>query len=234
MVARPLVPEPDARPQVAVIASQAWPLAHTLCDVMSREALRVELTTADVLREPARPIVHLFLLDASFAIAFADPIVTWAAAAQQTPGLIGVVEGGGGHEREALLAAGFDDAISGRPSPRELVARVRAVQRRLHAQAPSNRLRYGAFTLDVREHVLWMDSISIALTPIELAVMRVLMKARGRPLSRVELLDLAWGGRDFDTTERAVDNVILRLRRKLPRPDALETVRGVGFRLASD
>ena len=79
-----------------------------------------------------------------------------------------------------------------------------------------------------------MDSVAITLTSIELAVMRELMKARGRPLSRVELLDVAWGGADLETTERAVDNVILRLRRKLPRPDALETVRGVGFRLASE
>jgi hypothetical protein len=55
-------------------------LAQTLSDVMTREALRVEVKTADVLREPARPIVYLFLVDASLAIAFGDPIVTWAAA----------------------------------------------------------------------------------------------------------------------------------------------------------
>ena len=78
-----------------------------------------------------------------------------------------------------------------------------------------------------------MDAEAVHLTSIELAVMRELVKARGRPLSRVDLLDVAWGGGDHETTERAVDNVILRLRRKLPRPEALETVRGVGFRLAS-
>jgi DNA-binding response OmpR family regulator len=62
--------------------------------------------------------------------------------------------------------------------------------------------------------------------------MAELIKARGRPLSRAELLDVAWGGGELEVSERAVDNVILRLRRKLPRADALETVRGVGFRLA--
>lgn len=224
----------DTQPHVAVIAALISPLAQTLSDAMTRESLRVEITTADVLRQPPRAIVHLFLFDASLAIAFADPIVAWATGGEQTPGLIGVVEDGGGHEREALLAAGFDDAISGRPSSRELIARVRAVQRRLRPAATTDRLRYGAFTLDLREHVLWMDATAVHLTSIELAVMRELIKARGRPLSRVELLDVAWGGGDLDTTERAVDNVILRLRRKLPRPDALETVRGVGFRLASD
>jgi two-component system phosphate regulon response regulator PhoB len=224
----------ESQLQVALVAARVSPLAQTLSDAMIREAVRVDMTTADVLREPPRPVVYLFLLDASLAIAFADPIVRWAAAAAQTPGLIGVIEDGGVHEREALLAAGFDDAISGRPSARELVARVRAVQRRIRAPAVTDRLRYGAFTLDLREHVLWIDSQAITLTSIELAVMRELLKARGRPLSRVELLDVAWGGSDLETTERAVDNVILRLRRKLPRPDALETVRGVGFRLAAD
>jgi DNA-binding response OmpR family regulator len=200
---------------------------------MTREALRVEVTTADVLREAPRPIVYLFLLDPSLAIAFADPIVKWATSGTPAPGLIGVVEDGGGHDREALLAAGFDDAISGRPSPRELVARVRAVQRRMRAPAATDRLRFGPFTLELREHLLWMDAVAITLTAIELAVMRELVKARGRPLSRGELLDVAWAGGALETTERAVDNVILRLWRKLPRPDAIETVRGVGFRLAS-
>jgi DNA-binding response OmpR family regulator len=225
---------PNSQLQVTLVAARPSGLSQTLTDAMTREALRVDVTTADVLRDPPRAMVYLFLLDASLAIAFADPIVTWAATGVQTPGLIGVVEDGGGHEREALLAAGFDDAISGRPSARELVARVRAVQRRLRTPAATDRLRYGSFTLDLREHVLWVDSQAVTLTSIELAVMRELLKARGRPLSRVELLDVAWGGGDLETTERAVDNVILRLRRKLPRPDALETVRGVGFRLASD
>ena len=73
----------------------------------------------------------------------------------------------------------------------------------------------------------------ISLTSIELAVLRELMKARGRPRSRTELLDVAWGEGELEVSERAVDNVILRLRRKLPRPESIETVRGVGFRLAA-
>ncbi len=224
----------ETAPQVALIAASPAPLAQVLCDAMRRETIRVEITTADVLRQPARPIVHLFLFDTSIAVAFAEPIVVWATASRETPGLIGVVEDGGGHEREMLLAAGFDDAISGFPSARELVARVRAVQRRIVPTLSPDRLRYGPFTLDLREHVLWTNAESVYLTAIELAVMRELIKARGRPLSRVELLDVVWGGADLDTTERAVDNVILRLRRKLSRPDALETVRGVGFRLARE
>jgi DNA-binding response OmpR family regulator len=47
------------------------------------------------------------------------------------------------------------------------------------------------------------------------------------------LLDAAWGAGELEISERAVDNVILRLRRKLPRPDMLETVRSIGFRLTA-
>ena len=75
--------------------------------------------------------------------------------------------------------------------------------------------------------VLWTEGQTIPLTSAELEVMR----ARGRPLSRADLLDAGWGASD-EVNERAVDNVILRLRRKLPTPAALETVRGVGFRLS--
>jgi len=80
---------------------------------------------------------------------------------------------------------------------------------------------------------LWLRGKTISLTSIELAVLRELIKARGRSLSRIELLDQAWGEADLEVSERAVDNVILRLRRKLPEPDVIETVRSVGFRLAA-
>jgi DNA-binding response OmpR family regulator len=223
----------NVQPEVTLVPASATPLARGLSEILTREAIRVEIATADVLRQPARPIVYVFLLDPPLALAFADPIASWAATGDHRPGLLGVIENGGGPEREALLVAGFDDVVTGPPSPRELVARVRAVQRRLRAPHPSDRLRYGVFTLDAREHVLWVGSQPITLTSIEVAVMRALLEARGRPLSRGDLLDVAWGGGELDTTERAVDNVILRIRRKLPQPDALETVRGVGFRLST-
>jgi DNA-binding response OmpR family regulator len=61
-----------------------------------------------------------------------------------------------------------------------------------------------------------------------------LLRARGSVLTRAELLDQAWGGASFEVSERAVDNVVLRLRRKLGRPELVQTVRGVGFRLGLD
>ena len=62
--------------------------------------------------------------------------------------------------------------------------------------------------------------------------MRALIAARGRALSRVEILDAAWGDDGLEIGERAVDNVVMRLRRKLGEKSII-TVRDVGFRLAN-
>jgi DNA-binding response OmpR family regulator len=163
-----------------------------------------------------------------------EDVVAWAAGSATRPGLIGVIERGDHRDCEAVLAAGFDDVTVTPVSPRELAARVRAVHRRVHWKGVANgRLRFGELTLDLYGRALWFRGKTIALTSIELAVLRELIKARGRPLSRIDLLDRAWGEEDLEVSERAVDNVILRLRRKLPEPDVIETVRSVGFRLAS-
>ncbi len=201
---------------------------YALADELRRDALFVDVSSADVMRAVPAERVYVFSLESSLAHVLAERIVQWAGG---RAGLIGLVPDGGGHEREALLAAGFDDAIAGRLSARELSARIRAVDRRLRHVASAARLRFGAFTLDIASRTLWTQGRSIALTSTELEVIRALMRGRGRPLSRGDLLDAVWGGGDLEVSERAVDNVILRLRRKLPEPDVLETVRGVGFRL---
>jgi len=218
-----------------IAAAVVAPAIHALALELGRHSLAVEVATADILREPPIAATYLFAFDAAIGTALASRIVAWADAGVPRPGLIGVVDDGGGAEREALLAAGFDDVVAGPVSAREISARVRSVHRRVSwiAATPS-RLRYGAFTLDLDTHALWIDDAAIVLTSAELAVARELIKARGRPLSRAALLDAAWGASDLEVSERAVDNVILRLRRKLPRPDLVETVRSVGFRLAPE
>ena len=235
VMARDASPDDVHPAHVVLIAAQpASGAVQAIAGALRRDLLHVELATADVLRTPPAPAVYVFCFDAAIATALAQRIVAWADHLGQRAGLIGVVDGGSTREREELLAAGFDDVLAGPPSTRELAARVRAVHRRTRAGRGAGRLRFGGFALDVDDHVLWAFGVAVALTPIELAVMRELVAARGRPRSRAELLDAAWGASELEISERAVDNVILRLRRKLPDPDALETVRGVGFRLAAD
>ncbi|MDB4956079.1 MAG: putative two component transcriptional regulator, winged helix family [Myxococcales bacterium] len=225
-------PRESSTPHVTIVAALIVPATHDLANELRRDSLQVDVGNADVMRNPPANTVYVFCFDAALGVVLADRIVAWGSETEQRPGLIGVIEDGGGHEREALLAAGFDDVIAGALSARELSARVRAVYRRMHWKSVrAGRLRFGVFTLDLHNHMLWTEGRSISLTSIELAVMRELIKARGRPLSRIQLLDTAWGDEDLETSERAVDNVILRLRRKLPNPDSIETVRSVGFRL---
>lgn len=234
MTARTPSSDPATAPQAILVAAVPnAPTVQHLASDLRREFANLEIASADVLRSPAALAVYVFCFDRAIGVLLSTEIATWAGKTPRRAGLIGVIEDGSGDEREALLTAGFDDVVTGRLSTRELTVRIRAVHRRLHwGGARDGRLRFGAFTLDLENHALWTEGMTIPLTPVELAVMRELIKARGKPLSRVELLDAAWGAGELDVSERAVDNVILRLRRKLPRPDAIETVRAVGFRLA--
>lgn len=222
------------QPRVTIITIVTTSTAQTLVAELRKEMILVDIATASVIEHPPVTPVYLVSLDAAITGIVAEKLVRWAQSSDLRPGLIGIVEAGTVRENEALLAAGFDDVVVTPVSPRELVARVRALYRRVHWKGTVNgRLRYGELTLNLYGRELWIDGKAIALTSIELAVLRELIKARGRPLSRVDLLDLAWGEAELEISERAVDNVILRLRRKLPRPDVIETVRSVGFRLVA-
>lgn len=163
-------------------------------------------------------------------------LVAWAEARRPKIGLIAWAPAGSDADAEVALHAGFDDVVIGARSSRELAARIRAIHRRVHwrAQHPTGRLRFAGMMLDTDGHELWVEGRNLPLTSTEMAVVRALMRAGGRTMTRTELLDHAWGSANFDISERAVDNVILRLRRKLGKPDLIQTVRGVGFRLAND
>lgn len=200
---------------------------------LRREAIHAEVGALTSLDGPPTAPVCVVRLDASACALQVPRFVAWAAQGAVRTGLIAVVENASAEVTEVVLAEGFDDVVRAPISTRELVARVRAVHRRVFWKGTSNgRLRFADLTLDLYGRELWVAGTTVVLTSVELAVLRELMKARGRPLSRAELLDLAWGEGELEVSERAVDNVILRLRRKLPRPDLIETVRGVGFRLA--
>ncbi len=218
---------------MTIVVAVMTPAAQALAEELRREPLDAAVVSADILRQPPESRVYVFDLDGGHAAVLAEPIARWASAAEVVPGLIGVVEKAGSRERELLLEAGFDDVVAGPVGARELSARVRAVHRRMFVRSRTGLLRFASLTLDLDNHMLWADGRTISLTSIELAVMRELIKAAGRPLSRAQLLDVAWGAGELEVSERAVDNVILRLRRKLPRPESLETVRSIGFRLTA-
>jgi len=141
------------------------------------------------------------------------------------------------HERLEGLDLGADDYVVKPFSPRELVARVRAVLRRGQAIAaePNAEIRVGSLQLDVASHEARLHGAVVALTATEFKLLIILAKAPGRVFSRAELMEQLFGW-DHEGTERGVDAHIKNLRRKLERDaghaGAIETVFGVGYRLS--
>ncbi len=216
--------------------STAW-----LVQELRREVLEIAVASVELFEGPVeidRPVVVLGIgaTEPPSSPDLFERAVAWAEGRDPRPGLLLLTTSEDREVVERALAAGFDDAVVGPPSTRELAARIRAVHRRVHwpGRGRGGRLRHGAVTLDTDGHELWIDGVSISLTSTEMSVIRTLMRAHGRAMTRSELLDAAWGAANFEISERAVDNVILRLRRKLPRPDVIQTVRGVGFRMSGD
>jgi len=156
------------------------------------------------------------------------------AAWRERAAVVGCAPTGTSEDSERALAAGFDDFVAGRSAPREMARRLRAVERRTRRVTANSgrRERFGRIRLDSDQHRLWVDGRRVALTRTELAVMITLVDAGGQIRTRADILLRAWGDEGLEVGERAVDNIVMRLRRKLPDPDIIVTVRGVGFRLA--
>ncbi len=138
-------------------------------------------------------------------------------------------------DRVVGLELGADDYVTKPFSPRELLARVRAVLRRMQATpSPSEVLRVGELTLDRGRREVTRAGEPVELTPTEFEILAALMSAPGRAFSRARLLEAAQGVA-FEAYERTVDAHIKNLRRKIEpdpaNPSIILTVRGVGYRL---
>jgi len=136
------------------------------------------------------------------------------------------------------LELGADDYVCKPFSPRELMARVRAVLRRAGQTAPEPALlRAADVTLDLAGHVTKVGSRLVDLTPTEFDLLAALMATPGRAFSRLELLDRIQGT-SYEGYERTVDVHVKNLRAKLEpdaaRPRYIETVYGVGYRFHAE
>jgi len=137
-------------------------------------------------------------------------------------------------DRVAGFELGADDYVTKPFSPREVVLRVKALERRVRTETSEDRCVCGAITLDPLRHRVDVGGRPLHLTTMEFKLLNMLIKEPGRLLSRDMLLSGAWG---YDTVidTRTVDTHVRRLRSKLGKSaTAIETVRGCGYRLRED
>lgn len=152
-------------------------------------------------------------------------VIMLTAAAEETDRLVG-------------LSVGADDYVTKPFSPREVVARVKAVLRRRRpdgeaAPPPSEPLRFDGIEIDVDQHQVRVDGAEVDLSVLQFSLLRTLAESPGRVFARHQLIDRVWG-RDFYGEERIVDVHVGNLRKALgdsaAEPRFIGTVRGVGYR----
>jgi len=146
-------------------------------------------------------------------------------------------------DRVVGLELGADDYVTKPFSPRELLARIRAVLRRSKTTnnrdaVPSKRYRFGRWELDaVRRELMASDQVAVPLSTAEFRLLTVFLQRPQMVLSREQLLDLT-AGRSLEPFERSIDNQVSRLRKKIepdPKsPTIIKTVWGGGYVLATE
>ncbi len=148
------------------------------------------------------------------------PIIMLTAKAEESDTIVG-------------LELGADDYVTKPFSPKALVARVKALLRRID-RTPANgatHYRYGALTMDPTRHEVSLNEQEIPLTAKEFGLLEHLLRHRGRVLTREVLLNAVWGY-DYYGTTRTVDVHIRRLKQKLPLlEDAILSVKSLGYKL---
>jgi two-component system phosphate regulon response regulator PhoB len=134
------------------------------------------------------------------------------------------------------LEVGADDYITKPFSPRELLARVSAVLRRVRPALAGEQLSYADIEMDVAAHRVRRGGRSVQLGPTEFRLLKKLLENPGRVFSRERLLDSVWS-HDPDIDARTVDVHVRRLRKALNQagePDIVRTVRSAGYSLDSE
>ena len=218
-------------------------IARTVCYALERDGIRCthSLLIVDARQQWANGRYDALLLDVGLPVGHGLDWCRQMRASSVTAPMLVLSARGEEMDRVLGLELGADDYLTKPFSPRELVARTRALLRRVQqfsAPAPSAPLQpaQSASVLQVDEagQRILLQGQPLDLTRREYQLLACLVAAKGRILSREHLLDSVWGS-DSDSTDRTVDTHIKTLRAKLravlPESDVISTHRGMGYSL---
>jgi DNA-binding response OmpR family regulator len=217
-----------------LIIEDELPMRTALSDVLAAEGYRV-LTAADGdtgLRRALAEKPDLILLDIMMPKLDGFALCAELRRLDNPVPVLVLTAKGQLEDRVRGLDAGADDYLVKPFSTEELLARVRALLRRVQRPARAvTRLVLGDVTVDFAKQEARHGRRPLHLTPKEFATLRLLAENAGEPVSRERFLDVVWGYAAFPTT-RTVDNHVASLRAKIGRGgERIQTVHGVGYKL---
>ncbi|MCU7838193.1 MAG: response regulator [Candidatus Thiodiazotropha sp. (ex Troendleina suluensis)] len=214
-------------------------LCEILSEYFSGQGLEVYTAgSAEEARESFNTLTpNLAILDIHLPGEDGLSLARWIRERHQHVGIIMLTTAAELVDRVVGLEMGADDYVPKPFEPRELLARVKSVLRRLshEAQSPiqSGRIRFGVCEFDMTIHKLYdADGREKPLTAMEFDLLKVFIEHPNRALNRDQLMELAHN-KDWGVFDRSIDLRIMRLRRKVEldpeKPEVIKTVRGVGY-----
>ena len=126
------------------------------------------------------------------------------------------------------LELGSDDYITKPYSPKELVLRVNNIIKRVYAN-DSKKITYDKYVIDMEKRTVFLEDKEIILTTLEFDLLYMFISNKNKSFSREDILNTVWGS-DYFGTDRVVDDLVRRLRKKMPKLN-INTIYGYGYRL---
>jgi DNA-binding response OmpR family regulator len=222
-------------PRVLVVEDEPA-IAESVAYALRRDGFTVMLAATLSEAEAQRADADLVILDLMLPDGSGFDWISAVRAEGRSKPVIVLSSRDGEADRVAALETGADDYVTKPFSPREIVARVRAVLRRANGEPPKPPPTGApAIELDAASRRARVGDTALELTRVEFDLLARLLEVPDRVHTRAELIDRVWGD-GFAITDRTIDSHVKALRRKLSEAGAdsrtIETVRGVGYRLS--
>ena len=210
-------------------------IRESLAYSLKREGYAVEVAATLAEAEEKLTDVALVILDLMLPDGSGFDLLVGLRRRPRAPAVIVLSSRDSEADRVAGLETGADDYIVKPFSPREVMARVRAVLRRSSAATEVATTPVIPLTTDPETRRASVSGVALELTRVEFDLLHCMLTARGRVFTRAQLIERLWGD-NFAITDRTVDSHVKALRRKVAdaggAPGLIETVRGVGYRVS--